>query len=443
MRRLLIVTPSFPPKNSADIHRVRTSLPYYREFGWEPTVLCLTPESTAGPDDPVLAATVPGDIRVVRVRAWDAAKTRRFGFGGNDHRGLAPLYRAGSKLLGEDRHDVVFFSTTAFFTFLLGPLWKRKFGPKIVYDMQDPWHHAQSAYTRANVPGAWWKYQLNRRLSYHLERFALTAADHIVSVSPGYVDTLSARYPQLGRSRFTVIPFGASPADFDLVRARHIAQHIIPDNDRCIRWVYAGRGGPDMFPALDILFGQLAMLRRQDPERWSNVRLHFVGTNYSPPEKTYDVVAPIAARHGVSDIVAEHSTRIPYHETLALCLRSDAILMIGSTEPDYMASKLFQCVLAQKPILALFHARSPVSAAARTMSNVELATFAERPSEPEFAAAVARGLARLLAGEVRASADPAAIAPWTARELTRVQCAVFDALVSKQTATGLVRKGAA
>ena len=36
MRRVLIVSPSFPPISAADLHRVRMSLPYYREFGWEP-----------------------------------------------------------------------------------------------------------------------------------------------------------------------------------------------------------------------------------------------------------------------------------------------------------------------------------------------------------------------------------------------------------------------
>src|SRR5262245_28838150 len=126
MHKILIVSPRFPPKNSADLHRVRTSLPYYRRFGWDPTVLCLTPASCDGVEDPMLAESLPKDIKVVRAAAWSEEKCRRFGFGHLDYRCLIPLYRTGCELLGQDHYDVVFFSTTAFLTFLLGPIWKRR-----------------------------------------------------------------------------------------------------------------------------------------------------------------------------------------------------------------------------------------------------------------------------------------------------------------------------
>src|SRR5262245_36816388 len=120
------------------MHRVRTSLSYYREFGWEPTVLCLSAETTNGIDDPMLERSLPADIEIVRVPAWDVRKTRRLGFGSNDQRGVLPLYRHGSELLARTSHDVVLFSTTGYLVFLLGPAWKRRFGCRIVYDVQDP-----------------------------------------------------------------------------------------------------------------------------------------------------------------------------------------------------------------------------------------------------------------------------------------------------------------
>src|ERR1700721_1071767 len=100
MREVLIVSPRFPPINAADVHRVRTSLAYYRRFGWL------------------------------------------------SYRSLLPLYRAGSRLFRERRYDVVFFSTTVFMSFVLGRLWKRRFGCKIVYDFQDPWYSDPPIYTR-------------------------------------------------------------------------------------------------------------------------------------------------------------------------------------------------------------------------------------------------------------------------------------------------------
>ena len=33
MKRLLIISPNFPPLNAADMQRVRMSLPYFKDFG--------------------------------------------------------------------------------------------------------------------------------------------------------------------------------------------------------------------------------------------------------------------------------------------------------------------------------------------------------------------------------------------------------------------------
>ena len=42
--RVLIVSPHFPPVNAPDHQRVRMSLPYLGEFGWEGHVLTVAPE---------------------------------------------------------------------------------------------------------------------------------------------------------------------------------------------------------------------------------------------------------------------------------------------------------------------------------------------------------------------------------------------------------------
>ena len=78
MREVLIISPRFPPINAADVHRVRTSLAYYRRFGWEPTVLCVDPATSDGVEDAMLAQALTPDIRVVRIRAWDEADKHLF-----------------------------------------------------------------------------------------------------------------------------------------------------------------------------------------------------------------------------------------------------------------------------------------------------------------------------------------------------------------------------
>jgi hypothetical protein len=41
MKKVLIISPNFPPVNGADMHRIRQSLPYVRAWGWQPGVLAV------------------------------------------------------------------------------------------------------------------------------------------------------------------------------------------------------------------------------------------------------------------------------------------------------------------------------------------------------------------------------------------------------------------
>jgi hypothetical protein len=432
MGNVLIVSPRFPPTNAADVHRVRLSLPHYGRLGWEADVLCIDPVTADCPEDRLLEQSLPSDVPITRVPAWKEEKCRRFGFGQLAYRSLLPLYRAGSGLLARKRYDVVYFSTTVFLTFVLGPLWKWRYGCRIVYDFQDPWYCEQPVYTRQTVPGRWWKYNLDQWLARHLERFALKAADHVISVSDGYVESLSRRY-RLALDKFTVLPFAGSQEDFDFARQHGIKQTVFRKDEGLVRWVYAGRAGSDMAPILNVLFQSIATLAKEDPIFAKRLRLCFVGTNYAPQGRTYKLVEPIADEQGVSHLVEEISGRIPYFETLSLYHAADAILLIGSVHADYTASKLITCVLSKKPILALFHRRSLVSRIASQFSNVFLATFEETPAEPGFRAQVARGMDWLRAPKFEASALDAQLRPYLAEESTRRQCSIFDSVLSLKT----------
>ncbi|MGA7725971.1 MAG: hypothetical protein WCA95_11885, partial [Opitutaceae bacterium] len=67
MKKVLIVSPHFPPINAPDMQRVRMSLPYYRAHGWEPVVLAVGKDWQLGVTEPNLLSTVPSDVRVVHV----------------------------------------------------------------------------------------------------------------------------------------------------------------------------------------------------------------------------------------------------------------------------------------------------------------------------------------------------------------------------------------
>ena len=427
MPKVLIISPRFPPTNAADLHRVRVSLAHYRSFGWQPTILCVDSATADCIDDPELARSLPEDLPVIRVQAWREPKCRRFGFGQLGYRSLLPLYFAGSRMLRREAHPVVFFSTTVFLCFALGRLWKWRYGCSLVYDFHDPWYTEQPLYTRATVSGRRWKHRLDHWLARHLEKFVLRGADHVVSVSDGYVRTLSRRYRTPGPAKFTVLPFAASAEDYRFAETREIEQKVFRPDGRSVHWVYAGAIAPEMTPIVSMLFEAMARLWRQDPAFAARLRLDFVGTDYASAGRTEKRVEPLAREQGIEDFVAEIPERLPYFATISLYRACDAILLIGSVDGDYAPSKLFTCVLSGKPILALLHRRSPTSSIAAQMPNVFLATFDETPAEPGFRARLTQGLEWLRSPpRFDPAAIDAALQPWSAEELTRRQCAIFD-----------------
>jgi len=437
MRRVLLVSPRFPPKSAPELHRARTSLAYYRQFGWEPTVLCVSPQTADGVDEPPLAEALPADMNVVSADAWPETTCRRFGFGQLAYRCIGPLHRAGTAVLERQKHDVVMFSTTVFLTFALGPLWKRRFGCKLVYDFQDPWYAGKPLpYDSSNVPGSWWKYRLDQWLAGHLERYAMAAADHVVSVSQAYVDVLSRRYPRLARDDFTVIPFGADRRDYEFVRTHAVVAPNLSAGGR-FHIVAAGRAGrPGSDPVLHAFFSVLAESRKCVSASDKPVHLSFVGTSYASDDRAVEAIMPLAREHGVADLVEEQPLRIPYYSSLALYDASDAILIFGTASADYTASKLFSCVLSGKPVLAMVHRDSLLSQIAANIPSVFLATFGDSSQEPKFRARIKEGLAWLRTAKPDTSRFDEELRPWSAEELTRLQCAIFDRVCDSDAGAG-------
>jgi hypothetical protein len=69
---------------------------------------------------------------------------------------------------------------------------------------------------------------------------------------------------------------------------------------------------------------------------------------------------PIAKAEGVLDFVRENRYRVSYFDSLYYLRKADALVAVGSNDPTYSASKFFPYVLAQHPLLMIFHKQSPV-----------------------------------------------------------------------------------
>ncbi len=428
-RRVLIISPHFPPTNAPDHQRIRVALPYLEAFGWEATVLAVKPEHVPHPQDPMLAEALPPHVPIVYVDALSSRYTKLVGLGNVGWRCLPQMQAIGDRLLSEQQFDLVFFSTTIFPVMLLGKRWWQKFGVPYVLDFQDPWrsdyHKAQTG--KPQPPGGRLKYGITQLLARCSEPQAMRSVQHIISVSPTYPEVLKNRYAWLRPEQFTILPFGAPEKDFEQLPQLQVKQPIFDPQDGRQHWVYVGRGGADMHRALRILFTGIQSARLANPAAWETVQLHFVGTSYAPPHLAVKSIEPIAAACGLADMVTEHTSRIPYFAAQQLLVDSNVILMIGSDDASYTASKLYPCILAQKPILAIFHQNSSVVDILRDCQAGEVVTF--------------DGTDQLIAIEpiLQAFIQPSqplaihweAFAPYTGREMTRRMCEVFDRAVEQ------------
>ncbi|HEY1791496.1 MAG TPA: hypothetical protein VGG34_01145 [Opitutaceae bacterium] len=438
MKKLLIVSPHFPPINAPDMQRIRMALPYFRSHGWEPTVLAIAPESIeGGVIEEKLTDTYPADIRVIRAKGLSARFTRWAGTGNLWLRCGRALTSAGERLLGSEKFDMLFISTTQFSAFQLGPRWKRKFGLPYVLDYQDPWINEYYQVTGVKPPGGHIKYAISQWQASRIEPRALRGASGVVGVSDSYGPMLSGNYPWFLASRLKLLPFGAAAADFDRVAGYGPAKPVIDFADGLFHQVYVGRCGPDMSVALKIIFGAFRRFTQSHPQEAANMRFHFVGTDYAPPPMGHDWALPVAREEGVADYVHEHRYRVPYFDSLYYMRNADALVAVGSNDPTYSASKFFAYVLAQRPLMMIFHAQSPVLRFAQNLSAASVYGFTSKSDIGQIAESVYREW--YVGGACRKSRpfNAEAFRPYTAEAMVRGLVASLDAalLENKKTQT--------
>lgn len=372
-RRVLLVSPHFPPVNAPDHQRVRALLPHLVETGWEAEVLCVDSPQVEGPRDDLLERTIPACVRVHRCGAIPLGLARTLRCGQIGYRAYFHLRAAGDRLLRTGRFDLVFFSTAIFETLALGPHWKRRFGVPYMVDLHDPW--VTDYYDRpgaAAPPGGRLKFALAQCIARCCEPRVMREAAHVICVSPDYPKALRRRYPDLPEERFSVVAFAAPQHDFEALDRLPLGPAIWGPCGGKPRWLYLGRVVPAMrLPLAGLMrwLGAAANSTDAGPELW------FVGTKYLGTDQTESLVGKIARAEAVSDRVKEHEARVPYFDGLRLLQTAAVVLVVGSDDPSYTASKVYSVLLAGRPVLALIHRQSAAAERLSGSSNAVVIPF--------------------------------------------------------------------
>ncbi|WP_338812114.1 hypothetical protein V9L05_12015 [Bernardetia sp. Wsw4-3y2] len=433
MKNLLIISPTFVPNNAVDMHRVRQGVNYWKDFGWNPIIVGVEPNFTEFPKEEILLKTIPNDLEIHHVKAFSTKYTRKVGLGDLALRSMYFYRKKVNQIIRQKRKEgnpieLIYFSTTMFAVCVLGAYWKKKFDVPYIIDMQDPWHSEYYlSRPKSERPAKFW---FSYRLHKFLEPIAMKKVNGIVSVSEGYCKTLQERYQNITPHNCITLPFGAFDKDFEVAATLEYQNPFFTQNEGNINLVYAGVAGEYMRTSSSILFEVIKKGLIEKKELYSKLKLYFIGTNYDPLNPVPRLL-PIAKEFGLESIVNEHVKRIDYLKVLNILQKADGLLIFGTIDKDYTASKLYPYILSKKPICAVFYEKSSAVTILRKTNAGVVIPFLEEKYNQEKINEAYQIFTDFLGNIVqKPKTNWQEFEPYTAKEMTRKQAEFFDKIIN-------------
>jgi len=341
MKTVLIIYPHWVPANLAGVQRPRLIGNYLKQFGWQPLLLTVDAQYYEEPLDALMEKTASKDIEVIYTKAYNVTKPRLIGDLGL--RAFPFLKREALKICKERRIDFIWIPIPSFYTAILGRIIHNK--TKIPYgvDYIDPW--VRDITNQNNL-----RAKLSQIVAKTLEPYAVKKAALITGVSTPYYQ------PVLDRNFKTEpthagMPYGFDPNDHKI----ELSDLTYPwdSEEDCKPWLYAGAFLPNSHLFVASFFEAIAQLKIEG--KWdAKVRLYFIGTGLYPAKR----ITAYAKDFGLERIVVEHRERVPFLHVLNFLSKADRVMLFGSTEKHYTASKTFQCLLSERPLLSMLHHES-------------------------------------------------------------------------------------
>ena len=333
MKNLLIIYPHWPPSNLTGVHRPRLIANFIEEFGWHPIVLTVKPEYYEEPHDWDMVKTVRDNVEVIKVRAWPVPKPRIFGDIGL--RSFKFLYKKALEIIEEKEVKFVWIPIPSFYVAVLGRLIHQKIGVPYAIDYIDPW--VRDIKGRRNLRAI-----LSNQVARILEPYALKKVSLVTGVAEKYfLPALARTFKNSQYPPYLAFPYGFDPDDHKVSPS---SLELPWQGCDCKPLIYAGAFLPNSKFFFEVFFEVLADMG----EKLIGYKLFFIGSgSYS--------LRGMAKELGIERFVEEINRRFPYLQVLKMLEKSHGVMVIGSTEQHYTASKIFQALLSGRPVFAIFH----------------------------------------------------------------------------------------
>ncbi len=364
------------PANLAGVQRPRLIGNYLTHFNWKPLLLTVDSKYYEENLDPLMEKTVSKDIEVVYTKAKKVTKPRLIGDIGL--RAFSFLKKEALRLCHERDIDFIWIPIPSFYTAVLGRIIHDKTGVPYGIDYIDPW--VRDITNQNNI-----RAKLSQTVARTLEPYAIKKAALISGVStPYYQPAIDRNFDKA--PVHAGMPYGFDPNDHKI----ELNELDLPwqDQPNCKPWIYAGAFLPNSHLFVKSFFETISKLKIDG--NWdSAIRIYFIGTGPYPAKR----ITTYAKEYGLENIVVEHRERFPFLHVLNFLSKADRVMLFGSTEKHYTASKTFQCLLSNRPLLSMLHAES---SAVEIIKSVNADSFLMPFQEGDLMVDIVRKLRPLL-----------------------------------------------
>lgn len=243
--------------------------------------------------------------------------------------------RSGRRIVSGEKIDVIFATAPPHSSAITGALLKLLTGTTLVLDFRDDW--IDTPWHRAKPKLAQW---MERRM----ERWAVTIADRVVSVTDWSRAAFRARYPDMPEEKFVLVPNGYDREDY-----AGLNQAASQRSDERFVIVHAGslseseewRRSPEGF------FEAIGRLHKSEPGFRDKLTLAFTG---QLPER----FRKMAETYGLADVIEEMG-HLPREDFVELLKSADLLLAINyDGAATLIPGKIYEYwMVGQAPILLL------------------------------------------------------------------------------------------
>jgi hypothetical protein len=302
----------------------------------------------------------------------------------------------------------------------------RKFKPDVLWSTYPIATAHLVAYTLHRITGIPWvadfrdpmaqvgypAHRLAHRAFEWIEYQALKHCQGATFTAPGAVALYAERYPDIPRSRLTIIENGYDEASFS--GAEHACRPG-REGTRPLVIVHSGSVYPserDPRP----FFAALSELGKSGAIRPGDLKIVLRATGCD------DYLRGLIESNGIGALVSLEPT-LPYQAALAEMLSADALLVLQAANCNYQVpAKLYEYLRARRPVLAL---TDPTGDTAAVLKAAGIDTIAPLDSQQEIARTLV-GFVKLLSEHRAPVADDTTVAAASRRARTAEFARVLD-----------------